>query len=164
MVIFSGTKAIRLRRELQQLGFLVPLDLEHTILQCDRQVTSLNQILLEEGYSEQEIERCLQDCIQRGLIRLDDEILSLTPERRTIARRYFLLDVVGIYGNSPKSANQKLTGSLMIPGYGSCHSMKLDELVSQALNLAPSLRTDWTDPTVFPGDIRWLCEEGLAMS
>ena len=90
--------------------------------------------------------------------------MSLTPERRTIARRYFLLDVVAASGNSLELTTQKLTGSLMIPGYGFCHSMKLDELVSQALNLVPSLRTDWTDPTIFYRDIRWLCKEGLAMS
>ena len=63
------TAAIRLRRELQQIGFLVPLDLEHGILRCsDRTVTSLYEILTEEGYSHQEIDRCWQDCIQRGLI------------------------------------------------------------------------------------------------
>lgn len=159
------TAAIRWRRELQQLGFLLPLDLEHGILRCsDRTVTSLYQILFQESYSQQEIDRCLQDCIQRGLIRLDDGILSLTSERRTIARRYFLLDVVAVSGNSPGSTGQKLTGSLIIPGYGSYHSVKLDELVSQALNLTPSLRKDWTDPTIFPRDIRWLCEQDLAIS
>lgn len=157
------TAAIRLRRELQQLGFLVPLDLEHGIIRCsDRTVTSLYQILLAENYDREEIDRCLQDCIQRGLIILDNGILSLIPERRTIARRYFLLDVVAGFGNSLGSTSKKLTGSLMIPGYGSCHSMKLDDLVSKSLNLTPSLRTDWTDPTVFPRDIRWLCDEGLA--
>jgi hypothetical protein len=60
--------AIRLRRELQQVGFLVPLELEHAIFCSNGTRTNVYQWLIDEGYSEQEIERCLEDCIQRNLL------------------------------------------------------------------------------------------------
>ena len=156
--------AIRLRRELQQLGFLVPLDLEHAIFCSDRTLAGVRRWLTEEGYNSQEINRCLEDCIERGLVLVQDDSLSLSLKRRTIARRYFLLDVVARCGESSALATEKLSGSLMVPGYGAFYGMKLDFLVSEALSLAASLREDWVEPTVFPRDIRWLCDEGLAMS
>lgn len=157
--------AIRLRRELQQVGFLVPLELEHGIFCSDGTRTNVYQWLIDEGYSEQEIERCLEDCIQRNLVKVEDgDRLSVTVERRTIARRYFLLDVVARYGEAPADNQNRLSGSLMVPGYSPFYGVKLPNLVSEALNLAPLLRQDWSEPEVITGDISWLCDEGLVMS
>lgn len=157
--------AIRLRRELQQVGFLVPLELEHAILRSDGIRTDVYRLLIEEDYTEQEIDRCLEDYIQRNLITVEDGgRLSLTANRRTVARRYFLLDVVARCGEASGSGKSRLSGSLMVPGYGPFYGMKLDNLASEALSLAPSLLQDWCSPEVIMGDIRWLCDEGLAMS
>ena len=121
--------------------------------------------MIDEGYSEQEIERCLEDCIQRNLVTVEDgDRLSVTVERRTIARRYFLLDVVARYGEAPADNQNRLSGSLMVPGYSPFYGIKLPNLVSEALNLAPLLRQDWSEPEVITGDISWLCDEGLVMS
>lgn len=157
--------AIRLRRELQIVGFLVPLELEHAILRSNGTRTDVCQVLTEEGYTEQEIQRCLEDCLERHLVMIEnDNRLSLTAHRRTIVRRYFLLDVVARCGKAPATAQSKLSGSLMVPGYGPFYGIKLPNLVSEALSLAPSLREDWFDAEAFAGDISWLCDEGLAMS
>lgn len=157
--------AIRLRRELQDIGFLVPLELEHAILRSDGNSQATRQILAEEGYSEGEIQRCHDDCIRRGLVAMsDDGKLNLTPERRDIARRYLLLDIAAKAGASPEAGTRKLTGSLMVPGYGPLHGIKLDALISEALRLAPILKLDWSDPETQMKDIVWLTEEGLAMS
>lgn len=157
--------AIRLRRELQQVVFLVPLELEHAILRSDGIRTDVYRLLIEEDYTEQEINRCLEDYIQRNLVTVEDGgRLSLTANRRTVARRYFLLDVVAQCGEASGSDKSRLSGSLMVPGYGPFYGMKLDNLALEALSLAPSLLQDWCSPEVIMGDIRWLCDEGLAMS
>ncbi len=110
--------AIRLRRELQQVGFLVPLELEHAIFCSNGTRTNVYQWLIDEAYCEQEIERCLEDCIQRNLVTVEDgDRLSVTVERRTIARRYFLLDVVARCGEAPADNQNRLSRSLMVPGY-----------------------------------------------
>ncbi len=157
--------SIRLRRELQQVGFLVPLELEHAILRSNGTRPNVCRLLLEENYTEQEIERCFADCFQRNLVTIEnDGRLSLTDARRTLARRYFLLDVAARYGETPENAQTRLSGSLMVPGYGPFYGMKLPSLVSQALSLAPTLREDWSNPEAIMEDITWLCDEGLAMS
>lgn len=157
--------AIRLRRELQQVGFLLPLELEHAILRSNGTRANVYQVLIDESYTEQEIQRCLEDCIQRNLVKVEEgDRLSVTAERRTIARRYFLLDVVARCGEAPGNDRSRLSGSLMVPGYGPFYGMKLPNLVSESLSLAPTLRQDWSDPEVITGDISWLCDEGLAMS
>jgi hypothetical protein len=157
--------AIRLRRELQQVGFLVPLELEHGILRSNGTITDVRRVLIEEGYTEGEIERCLEDCIQRNLVTVEEGgRISLTAERRRVARRYFLLDVVARCGEAPAADKSRLSGSLMVPGYGPFYGKKLPNIVSEALCLAPSLREDWSNPEVITGDISWLCDQGLAMS
>jgi hypothetical protein len=52
----------------------------------------------------------------------------------------------------------------LVPGYGPFHGIKLDTLVEEALRLAPGLQTDLNQSQVILGDIRWLCEQGMAMS
>ncbi|RIK82917.1 MAG: hypothetical protein DCC68_05220 [Planctomycetota bacterium] len=155
---------IRLRRELQAVGFLCPLDLEHAILRASGNLTATTEILRGEGYDEGEIARCIEDCLQSGVIdKGTDGELQLNSKRREFVRRYFLLDVVARFGSSPK-ANGKLSGSLLIPGYGPFFGMKFDDMIVKALELAPSLRSAWQDPQVVLGDIRALCDDGVAMS
>ncbi len=157
--------AIRLRREIQQVGFLVPLELEHGILRSNGTITDVRRLLIEDGYSKEEIQRCLEDCTKRNLVTVeDDDKISITAARRPVARRYFLLDVVARCGEAPGNSRNRLTGSLMVPGYGPFYGIKLPLLVSEALSFAPSLREDWSNPEVIAGDISWLCDEGLAMS
>lgn len=157
--------SIRLRRELQDIGFLLPLELEHAVLRSEGNSQAIRQILAEEGYSEREIQRCLEDCIQRRLVTMSgDGKLHLAPERRDTARRYLLLDIAARSGSAPEAGMRKLTGSLMAPGYGPFHGIKLDALIAEALKLAPALKSDWSNPETPMKDIVWLIEEGMAMS
>ena len=85
-------------------------------------------------------------------------------ERRDIARRYVLIDLAARLGASPNHASDQFKGSLLVPGYGPFHGLKLDLLAKAAVKEFPSLKRDWSLPEVILGDIRWLCEQGLAMS
>ena len=58
----------------------------------------------------------------------------------------------------------RLSGSIVVPGYGPFHGMKMDEVAEKAIQIAPSLRNDWSSPEIILHDIRWLCDERLAMS
>ena len=156
--------SIRLRRELQQVGFLLPIEVEHAILRADGSLTKVRRLLTDEGYSSGEIERCVQKSIKLGQLLRKGQRLTIALSRRQIARRYFLMDVTSVYGAPPSSPGDKLTGSLLVPGFGPFHGLKLNELAAKALELAPSLRADWSDPQTILGDIRWLCDEGMAMS
>ncbi|MEX0724984.1 MAG: hypothetical protein WD065_01860 [Planctomycetaceae bacterium] len=156
--------AIRLRRELQHVGFLTPLEVEHAVLSSDGKAESVKKVLQSEGYTEAEIQRAVTDCTTRGLLEAKKaNNLSVSPSRRDLARRYFLLDVAARLGSAP-TPSEKLTGSLLVPGYGPFHGIKLDLLVNEAIRLAPGLQADLKRSQVVLSDIRWLCEQGMAMS
>ena len=74
------------------------------------------------------------------------------------------MDVAAVHGSPPAAPGDKLSGSLLYPGYGPFHGAKFDDLAAHALRLAPSLKAEWSDPTVILRDIRWLCDQGMAMS
>jgi hypothetical protein len=156
--------AVRLRRELQHIGFLLPVEIEHAVIRADGTEAEVRRMLTGEGYAAGEIERGIKKFVDKGMLLAEGGRLSVTPARREIARRYFLMDVAAVHGSSPASSGDKLSGSLLVPGYGPFYGTKLDELAAHALRLAPSLKAEWSDPTVILGDIRWLCDQGMAMS
>jgi hypothetical protein len=156
--------AIRLRRELQHIGFLLPIEIEHAVFRSDGSEAEVRMLLAEEGYSSSEIDRSLAKCVASGRLAANNGQIAIVPARRDAARRYFLMDVAAIQGSAPATPGEKLSGSLLVPGYGPFHGTKLDHLAAHAVRLAPGLKTDWSDPTVIMGDIRWLCDQGMAMS
>ena len=156
--------AVRLRRELQHIGFLTPLELEHAIFRANGSPSAVRKVLYDEGYADRETERLIDACTARGLVTLGrGRKFAVSTTRREVARRYFLLDVAARFGSSPASPAEKLNGCLLVPGYGPFHGMKLDQLVAEAITLAPGLRPDLGQSQVVLADIRWLCEQGLAM-
>lgn len=157
--------AIRLRRELQHVGFLTPLEVEHAVFRSDGSSAAVRKVLDDEGYTDTEIKRSLGDCTTRGLV-VDNGKgeLTVSPARRDIARRYLLLDVAARLGKTPAAPGEKLTGCLLVPGYGPFHGIKLDELVTEAIQIAPKLKSDLSQSQIILADIRWLCEQGMAMS
>jgi hypothetical protein len=156
--------AVRLRRELQQIGFLVPLEIEHAILHTGGKRADVGESLRNDGYSGEEIQRALASAADRGLIGAGTgNELTVLSGRRSTARRYLLLDVAARFGAAP-APGEKLTGSLIVPGYGPFHAIKLAALAKRSVELAPELKEDWSSPDVVLEDIGWLCEQGLAMS
>lgn len=152
---------LRLRRELQQLRFLVPLEVMHAILCTDATQGAVRALLLRDGYSDDEVTRCFQDSQARSLIAVGaDYEFVINEEWRAIARKYLLLDVAAKEGKAMDRSS--LVGTLAVPGYGPSYGMKLDELMRAAMDVAPGLRSDWADPVALMGDVRWLCEERFA--
>lgn len=154
---------IRLRRELQDVGFLTPLEIEHAILRADHSsINEVTNILINEGYTQSEVDRSMKASISDGIILFSNGTLAIQDSRQNIVRRYFMLDTAACFGAKPKNG-EKLTGSLMVPGFGPFHGMKLDDVAEKAMELSPVLRSEWTADAVLK-DIRWLCEEGMAIS
>jgi len=154
--------AIRLRRELEQIGFLIPLRLELAIAQSDGIRNSAEHLLIQAGYSVEEISRCVESCLAQSLISERDGNLLIQESRRTLVRRYFLLDVIAQRGRKADHKGE-LVGSIIIPGYGPFYGMRLTDLMTASLHLAPGFRNDWSSPEVIMEDINWLCDERLAM-
>ncbi len=156
---------VRLRRELQDIGFLTPLEVEHAALQHNGREDHIRSQLRGDGYSAAEVDRGLRRSVETGiLVRSSIGQLQVRAERRDIARRYALIDLAARLGASPNHASDQIKGALLVPGYGPFHGLKLDLLAKAAVTEFPGLKRDWSLPEVILGDIRWLCEQGLAMS
>jgi hypothetical protein len=155
---------IRLRRELQHVGFLLPIEVEHAVMRTGGTKAKVRRLLAGEGYAHEEIERCIRKCVGKGTVVSHGQRLSVASSRREVARRYLLMDAAALHGTHPAAPGDKLSGSLLVPGYGPFYGTKLDDLAAYALRLAPGLKNDWSEPTVILGDIRWLCDQGMAMS
>ncbi len=157
--------SIRLRRELQHVGYLTPLEIEHAVFCSNGSPAAVRKVLKAEGYEDAEIERAITDSTTRNILGANSKgALSVATDRRDIARRYFLLDVAAKFGSAPVTPTEKMTGSLLVPGYGPFHGIKLDMLLKQAIKLAPALKDDLNQSELMLADIQWLCDQGLAMS
>lgn len=157
--------AIRLRRELQDIGFVTPLEVEHAVLGSRGRESEVQRHLEQEGYSPSLAKEGIVRAIEGGCVsRTSRGLLQLREDRRIIARRYALMDLASTFGSQPTSPDDQFKGALLIPGYGPFHGLKLDLLAKEAVKLFPALKDDWSLPEVILGDIRWLCEQGLAMS
>jgi hypothetical protein len=157
--------AIRLRRELQDIGFVTPLEVEHAILRSRGRDSEVHSQLVRDGYSPATAKEGVVRAIEGGsIVRTSQRRLQAREDRRIIARRYALLDLAANCGAQPLSPDDQLKGALLIPGYGPFHGLKLDILAKEAVKQFPALKDDWSLPEVILGDIRWLCEQGLAMS
>ena len=155
---------VRLRRELQHAGFLMPLELQQATCQTtDPTRKNVAKLVKSDGYTEAEFARCLTDALERGLLTEADGKLSPQPADRDKVRRYILLDVAAIAGSSPASETEPMSGALMVPGYGPFHGIKLDDLVRQAKRLAPGVLGDIDKSETLMADLRWLTEQKIAL-
>lgn len=152
---------LKLRRELQGIDFLTTLEIEHAIIMTDGKRLSVENQLLNDGYSQNEINIAINSAIDRCLI-IGNEDLSVLPEREGIIRKYCLLDVIANYGQ-PVPAD-KQTGLLIVPGYSTYWGMPQVEVVKKALEVMPVLNKMWNNHTMPFDDIQWLIEKGFIKS
>jgi hypothetical protein len=156
--------AVRLRRDLQVVGFVTPLEIEHAIVRTSGSVKEVEKLLKTEGYDAAEIKRGIAAAVVAKTVdQPSKDRLALAPARREIVRRYLLLDTAAALGTTP-AVSDRTTGYLLVPGYGPFHGLKLDQLISESIKLAPGLRDDLRDSEVVLADIRWLCEQGIAIA
>ncbi len=156
---------IKLRRELQAIGFLTPLELEHAIACSSGSALEVREALRRDGYAAEEIERVIKHSIDRGFCPTGHDLhLMIREERLSVVRRYLLLDTIAREGALLESGNGKTAGCLLVPGIGPFFGMKMDEAVSKAIAVSPLLRTAWQNPTLVMEDIRVLREQGLILA
>lgn len=156
---------IRLRRELQRLGHLTTLEVEHAILSVGQNVASIYEHLAGEGYDYSEIRGCISQSVERSiLLQPHDSQLAIQPERRDLVRRYFLLDMAAIFGNP--LADDEITGSVLIPGYGPFYGLKQNELIRATSQASDLVKEDWRDGSVPFDDLQWLLDrnQGFIMA
>lgn len=151
---------IRLRRELQALGFVTPLEIEHALIQSSGDEAEVGVALVAQGYRREEVRRALDQATSHGVITKEGTKLTLRDERREIVRQHLMLDVLSIHGRNMQQGAAAPTASVLVSGHGAFFGLEMDELVSVAIASAGELREDISHSKTFAADIKALSQRG----
>ncbi|MDX7989211.1 hypothetical protein FE392_18170 [Xenorhabdus sp. 12] len=150
---------IRLRRELQNIEFLTPIEFEHSILTSgDGSKESVFNALESDGYPIQEINRIASVCIELGYVVEYGARLEIAPCRMNIARRLLILDVAANNAYKITDVQRNSLKYLLVPGYGANQGILESELTHLVCSICKQFLI--TAPT-FSDDIEWLLDEGV---
>lgn len=150
------TAHTKLRRSLQTIGFLTPLDFVHALFKADGDLNQAMTELSADGYATTEINRCYEFCLTENLIFELQGHVRVSPRLLISSRRIMLLDIVILEGdNTPRCAGSV---TVQAPGRGSDHGIGLQTLgrVYQRY-----LGTIDTGATRFSLDLEWLNRNGF---
>lgn len=157
------TAPLKLRRDLQDINFLMPLEIEHSIMRTDGTKNAIFKILLEDGYSGNEIESALNRSLSNKEIILSKEgIFSISQSRIDVARKYCILDIIANYG-SPIPID-KLVGVLLVPGFEIYWGLPQNDTIKLALKIFPILKSYWENIQCAFDDIQWLISKGFVIA
>ena len=154
--------SIRLRRRLQKIGFLCPLDVALKVAQESDSLVSLCSSLTQDGYESLEVERATLLAQQTGWIYESEGNIYVNDGKRDLVRRYQILDCIA--SNGRKIDTSTVKGSIIVPGYGAFYGIELDELIDLFDEWAPSMKNEIENSKILMGDIKWLVEQGMAMT
>lgn len=151
--------AIRLRRKLQKIGFLTPLEIAHAIIRTGGRKCEVISLLSREGYSSVEISRAIVVSMQTGVVKaIDQETIAVDVECDDTVRRYLLLDLIANSGKIFDSA-VGLQGVVLVPGFGPYFGAELELLGVLVEHDMPGV---WRMST-FTADLNWLSSAGFVI-
>ena len=150
---------IRLRRELQNIEFLTPIEFEHSILTSnDGLKRSVFSALESDGYPIDEIKRIASVCVKLGYVIENEDKFEIAASRIEIARRLLILDVAANHSYKITDSQRNSMKYLLIPGYGANQAILESDLTHIACSICKQISI--TAP-IFSGDIEWLLDEGV---
>lgn len=154
---------VRLRRELQAIGFLTPIEIEHALIQTSCDEAEVGEMLVKDGYEPKEVQRAIKQAATTGVIGKEGTKLKLRDERREIVRQYLLLDVLALHGKDVQPGTPASAASVLIPGYGAFYGLDMDKLVNAAVATSGILQEDIEHSKTFAADIKALSQRGFTM-
>lgn len=147
---------IRLRRELQVMSFLTPVEFEHAILRTEHgDIGEVTDILNKEGYSSDEIIRVKKNMITRGLLNNNGSYL-ITEDRKPYSRMLYILDCAANNSNIITDKERQTGSYILTPGYGSNYGIKASQLARIACK---SIKYFTIEPHEYEEDLEALMEE-----
>jgi len=150
---------IRLRRELQDIGFLAPLEIAHASLMCRGDLMQIDSYLRSEGYSPSEVERATRDGVSSGLlVSQAQNSLTVSSANQPMVQQYLLLDLIARLGKSFNSMIG-LAGVVLVPGYGPYYGVSISDLAQYISAYLPYI---WGGAG-FMFDLQQLCQNGFVI-
>lgn len=155
------TAPLKLRRELQGIHFLTTLEIEHAILQTNGVKAAVVELLMRDGYSEQEVKLSIYNAVIHNDLIEENSCLMICQKRVETVRKYCLLDIIANYGEPVPIG--KGVGYLYVAGYQTQWGMPQNKVISIALQKCPQLNALWQDKETPFNDLQWLLENGFVV-
>lgn len=153
------TALVRLRRELQRISYLTPVEFEQCLLMSeDNNLEHIVDMLLNDGYSEEEINRVKLILQESGHVVTINNKLTICENREVIARRLLILDLAVINGMKINDSERKTGKFLLVPGCGANFAILESEL---SRLITKNLKYRVISAHEFVTDIEWLLDEGV---
>ncbi len=153
------TSLVRLRRELQQISYLTPVEFEQCLLMSeDNSLEHIVDMLLNDGYSEEEINRVKLFLQEHSHVVINDNKVTICENRESIARRLLTLDLAVLNGMKINDSERKTGKFLLVPGCGANFAILESELSKLVTN---NLKYRVISAHEFVTDIEWLLDEGV---
>jgi hypothetical protein len=147
---------VRLRRELQLIGFITPVEVEHAILRtADGDLYAVKTKLLYEGYSNDEVARSITYALEKGFLLESRGKLLISSHRKPLARRLFIIDTIACIGGSVLSPDE-FAKCISIPGYGASFGVSQSLLAN---NIEKEIKYERISLPDYMADMEWLLEE-----
>lgn len=157
------TAPVKLRRALQGILFLTPLEIEHAIIRTSGKKDEIVQLLKDEGYTDEEIYRALSIAISHGNISACSKChYALNPARIGIIRKYAMLDVIANYGEPIPLGKE--AGCLLVAGFETSWGLPQNEVIKKAQEIFPGLNRLWPNVQDAFDDIQWLINKGFVIT
>ena len=145
------TAPIKLRRELQEIGFLTGLEVEHFMLKGLYRSEDIIQKLLADGYTQTEIDEYF--ALHSPAVSPTGELL-FPVERQAISLRYALLDLIAIHGH--KIDQKRERGVYCIPGMRQYWGLNQPDLILAFEQTFPALNVRSSE---MASHIQWLIDK-----
>ncbi|CAI8796078.1 Glutamate dehydrogenase [Pseudomonas chlororaphis] len=150
------TAHVKLRRALQDIGFLTPLDFVHALFRAKGALENAKLILRAEGYSDEEVLRCYSFCIAENLMLQTSDSIQVSPRLLVNSRRIMLLDIIVLEGERL----QRGGGSVVVVAPGGAADCGVG-LPALGRSYERFLGNIDSSATRFSLDLGWLNSNGL---
>ena len=120
------------------------------------------QLLTDEGYSCDEINRALSIALEQGIIVSNNDYYLLNTERIDIVRKYCLLDIIANFGE-PISIGKE-AGCLLVAGFETSWGLPINEVVKKSQEIFPNITKLWPNIQTAFDDIQWLISNGFVIT
>ncbi|WP_420581604.1 hypothetical protein [Reichenbachiella sp.] len=121
------TVPMKLRRAFQKIGFLTPLELTHAVVRSENSISSSKDILADEGYSTDEIDRVIAKAIRLGIISINEDQCDISTDFLTTTSSYMLYDLL-VNNSNPLSKAEVTGGVVIVPGQETFQGIKFSDI------------------------------------
>lgn len=157
------TAPLKLRRALQGILFLTPLEIEHAVIRTSGKENEIYQLLRDEGYTDEEISRAFSLSVSEGnIVAYGEHKYAISPSRIEIVRKYCLLDVIANYGAPISIGNE--SGCLLVAGFETSWGLPQNEAIRIAQEVFPGLGELWSNVQDAFDDVQWLISRGFVIT